>query len=107
MRYTFAQLLELQNELNLKIDYDKVDEIVDLFLETLEEWVRKTPTRKKYTFAYVCPEGELPISFTFLTQSEIQQIVKELEVLGFQNIEVEDRVDASVCRQIRISVSWE
>ena len=107
MRYTFAQLLELQNELNLKVDYDKVDEIVDLFLEALEERVRKTPTRKKYTFAYVYPEGELPISFTFLTQSEIQQIVKELEVLGFQNIEVEDMTDASLCRQIRISVSWE
>lgn len=107
MRYTFAQLLELQNELNLKVDYDKVDEIVDSFLEALEKWVRKTPTRKKYTFAQVCPEGELPISFTFLTQSEIQQIVKELEILGFQNIEVEDRTDLSVYRQVTISVSWE
>lgn len=107
MRYTFAQLLELQNELNLKVDYDKVDEIVDLFLIALEERVRKTPTIKKYTFAYVCPEGELPISFTFLTQSEMQQIVKELETLGFKNIQVEDKLDAPLCKQIKITVSWE
>ena len=93
MRYTFAQLLELQNDLNRKIDYDKVETVVDGLLEELEKAVRRTPSKKKYSFSYVIPKDDPPIDFVYLTQNELDLILREFKSLGFNNVVIQDNFD--------------
>lgn len=106
MRYTFAQLLELQNELNAKIDYDKVDKIVDNLLERLEKAVRNYPTRKEYSFSFAFSDKDgFDQLYYKLSQSELDLIIKELKSLGFYNVNVER--DPSSWSPLKINISWE
>lgn len=106
MRYTFAQLLELQNELNTKINYDKVDKIVDNLLERLEKAVRNFPTRKNYSFSFAFSDKDgFDQLFYRLSQSELDLIVKELKSLGFYNVNV--KRDPSSWSPLNIDISWE
>lgn len=93
MRYVFSQLLELQNDLNRKIDYDKVETVVDGLLEELEKAVRRTPSKKKYSFSYIIPNNDPPIDFVYLTESELDLILREFKSLGFNNVVIQDNFD--------------
>lgn len=106
MRYIFSQLLELQNELNLEVDYDKVDKIVDNLLERLEKAVRNFPTRKSYSFSYAYSDKDgFDKLFYQLSQSELDLIVEELKSLGFHNVNI--GYDSSSFSPLSIDISWE
>ena len=108
MRYVFSQLLELQNDLNRKIDYDKVETIVDGLLEELEKAVRRTPSKKKYSFSYVIPKNDPPIGFVYLTESELDLILQEFKSLGFDNVTIQDDFDTLYSiSSPHIVFSWE
>lgn len=104
MRYTFAQLLELQNDLNRKIDYDKVDKTIDCLLEDLEKEVRETPIRKSYSFDWACSKDKRHFLYTF-SQSELDLILKKLELLGFRDVKIEQ--NTSYFPPLKINISWE
>lgn len=107
MRYIFSQLLELQNELNAKIDYDKVDFIVDGLLKLLEKGVELYPTIKKFSFPCVDSSEKYPdVSFRTLTQSELDSIVAEFKSLGFHNVIVE-KDETSYLFPVKFVFSWE
>lgn len=107
MRYIFSQLLELQNELNAKIDYDKVDFITDSLLKLLEKGVTLYPTMKKFSFSCIdCSEKYPDISFRTLTQSELDSIVAEFKSLGFHNVTVE-KDETSYLFPLKFVFSWE
>lgn len=93
MRYIFSELLELQNDLNRKIDYDKVETVVDGLLKGLEKAVRCTPSKKKYSFSYIIPKDNPPIYFAYLTENELDLILQELKSLGFDNVTLQDGDD--------------
>lgn len=106
MRYTFAQLLELQNELNKKVDFDKVDLIVDNLLALLERGVKTWPNAKKFSFSCIDFNGERPeLSFKELTQSELALIKEDFEALGFKNITIER--NNSYFYSVSFTFSWE
>lgn len=108
MRYVFSQLLELQNDLNRKIDYDKVETVVDGLLEELEKAVRCTPFMKKYSFSYIIPKDNLPIYFAYLTENELDLILQELKSLGFNNVTLKSDYDKLHGLSFpRIVFSWE
>lgn len=108
MRYVFSQLLELQNDLNRKIDYDKVETVVDGLLEGLEKTVRCTPSKKKYSFSYIIPKDNQPIYFVYLTENELDLILQELKSLGFNNVTLQDDYDKlHGLSFLRIVFSWE
>lgn len=108
MRYIFSQLLELQNDLNRKIDYDKVETVVDGLLEKLEKAVRCTPFKKKYSFFYIIPKDNPPIYFAYLTENELDLILQELKSLGFNNVTLQDDYDKLYGLSfLRIVFSWE
>lgn len=108
MRYIFSQLLELQNDLNRKIDYDKVETVVDGLLEELEKAVRCTPFKKKYSFSYIIPKDNPPIYFAYLTENELDLILQELKSLGFNNVTLQDDYDKLYGLSfLRIVFSWE
>ena len=108
MRYIFSQLLELQNDLNRKIDYDKVETVVDGLLEGLEKAVRHAPSKKKYNFSYVIPKNDLPIDFVYLTESELDLILQEFKSLGFNNVTIQDNFDKLYgISSLYIVFSWE
>lgn len=108
MRYIFSQLLELQNELNVKIDYDKVDFIVESLLKLLEKGVTLYPTVKKFSFSCIDSSEKYPdISFHTLTQSELDSIVAEFESLGFGDVVTVKKDEASYFRPIKFVFSWE
>lgn len=108
MRYVFSQLLELQNDLNRKIDYDKVETVVDGLLEKLEKELRCTPSRKKYSFSHVIPKDAPPIRFVYLTESELDLILQEFKSLGFHNVTIQDDFDTLYCvSSPYIVFSWE
>ena len=108
MRYVFSQLLELQNDLNRKIDYDKVETVVDVLLEELEKAVRRTPSKKKYSFSYVITKDALPIDFVYLTESELDLILQEFKSLGFNNVAIQDDFDKLYgVSSLYIVFSWE
>lgn len=106
MRYIFSQLLELQNELNEEVDYDKIKTIVDEILKLLEIGIQNTPMRKKFIFYGVYSNGS-EILFKYLTQSELQLVLDELEALGFNNVTVKSNLDTLLVRNVEITISWE
>ena len=108
MRYVFSQLLELQNDLNRKIDYDKVETVVDGLLEELEKAVRRTPSKKKYSVSYIIPKDDTPIDFVYLTASELDLILREFKSLGFNNVTIQDDFDKLYgVSSLYIVFSWE
>lgn len=108
MRYIFSQLLELQNDLNRKIDYDKVETVVDGLLEELEKAVKCTPFKKKYSFSCIIPKDNPPIYFAYLTENELDLILQELKSLGFNNVTLQDDYDELYGLSfLRIVFSWE
>ena len=109
MRYVFSQLLELQNDLNRKIDYDKVETIVDKLLENLEKAIKRTPSKKHYEFPYVVAEDGSVIDFVRLTQSELNLIIEEFKALGFNNVTTKNDFHKSyrVLPTLYIVFSWE
>lgn len=107
MRYIFSQLLELQNDLNRKIDYDKVETVVDGLLEELEKAIRCTPSKKKYSFSYIIPKDNPPIYFAYLTENELDLILQELKSLGFNDVTLQDDYDKLYGLSfLRIVFSW-
>lgn len=109
MRYVFSQLLELQNDLNRKIDYDKVETIVDKLLEHLEKEIKRTPSKKQYGFPYVVAEDGSVIDFVRLTQSELNLIIDEFKALGFNNVATKNDFHKSygLMSTLYIVFSWE
>lgn len=108
MRYVFSQLLELQNDLNRKIDYDKVETVVDGLLERLEKAVRHIPYKKKYSFSYINPKDGPLIDFVYLTESELDLILREFKSLGFNNVTIQDDFDKLYgVSSLYIIFSWE
>lgn len=108
MRYVFSQLLELQNDLNRKIDYDKVETVVNTLLECLEKAVRCTPSKKKYSFSYIISEDGVPIDFVYLTENELDLVLQEFKSLGFNNVTIKDDFDKLYgVSSLYIVFSWE
>lgn len=108
MRYIFSQLLELQNELNLEVDYDKIDTLVDTLLECLEKAVRCTPSKKRYSFSYVISKDGTVIDFVYLTKTELDLVLQEFESLGFNNVSYENDFDKlHGVSSMYIIFSWE
>lgn len=108
MRYVFSQLLELQNDLNRKIDYDKVETVVDELLKALEKAVRCIPFKKKYIFSHISPKDGPLIDFIYLTESELDLILQEFKSLGFNNVTIQDDFDKLYgISSLYIVFSWE
>ena len=108
MRYIFSQLLELQNELNAKIDYDKVDFIVESLLKLLEKGVEIYPTTKTFSFSSIDSSEKYPdIRFHSLTRSELNAIIEEFESLGFRDIVTVEKDETSCLFPLRFVFCWE
>lgn len=101
MRYTFQQFLELQNELNAKLDEELVEKSIDGILNELEQYIRRYPTSHKYIATQIFDRGRFYRDLERLTASEQNAIFDYLRDMGFR---VE--LDSKFWANDTMTISW-
>lgn len=101
MRYTFQQFLELQNELNAKLDEELVEKSIDGILNELEQHIRRYPTSHKYVDTQILDRGYFYRDLGQLTASEQNAIFDYLRDMGFR-VELDSRFWANDT----MTISW-
>lgn len=85
IRYSFQDLLKYQNELNERLDEEKVNNIINDILTELQEKIEKYPT--SYAFIYTTyfdwDKGE-GFRLSQCSQAELAMIKSYLQNMGFQ-----------------------